>query len=204
MKHVGSQLKKKTIYCVSRCYMVFLDLSFAALAGSGEINRITFPTTRMRSAIHHKDRARRFIFLFRGALTIMRLTFAYLVSFFAYSNAFAVSQGPVFAQRSLALSMASSPPAMKKADFVAAVAEKTGLSKKDADTLLGAVLETIQETVNEGNKLTLPGFGSFQLKTRAARKGRNPQTGEEIQIKESKNPSFTPAKPWKDTINGRK
>jgi len=89
----------------------------------------------------------------------------------------------------------------RKADFVASVAEKTGLSKKDSEAALTAVLDTLQEQVGAGKRVNLPGFGTFTLRERAARKGRNPRTGEDLQIAASKSPGFSAAKAWKDAIN---
>lgn len=94
--------------------------------------------------------------------------------------------------------------AFKKADFVAAVSEKTGLNKKDSEEAMQAVLEVIQEQVGNNKKVALAGFGTFTMKDRSARKGRNPQTGEEMQIKASKAPGFSVAKAWKEAINGKK
>jgi DNA-binding protein HU-beta len=91
----------------------------------------------------------------------------------------------------------------RKTDFIAAVAEKTGMNKKESEKALKTVLEIVQEQVNAGKRVNLAGFGTFTVKERAARKGRNPQTGEELQIAASKSPGFTPAKAWKDSINGR-
>jgi DNA-binding protein HU-beta len=91
----------------------------------------------------------------------------------------------------------------RKADFIAAVAEKTGMNKKESEDALKAVLDVVQEQVGAGKRVNLAGFGTFTLKERAARKGRNPQTGEELQIAASKSPGFSPAKAWKDAINGR-
>lgn len=90
----------------------------------------------------------------------------------------------------------------KKADFIAAVAERTGMNKKDSEKALKAVLDVVQEQVGFGKRVSLAGFGTFTLKERAARKGRNPQTGEELQIAASKSPGFTPAKAWKEAVNG--
>jgi DNA-binding protein HU-beta len=95
------------------------------------------------------------------------------------------------------------PETFKKADFVTALAEQTGQTKKESEGTLQAVLDILQAQVSEGKKVTLPGFGSFVLKSRAARKGRNPQTGEEMQIAASKSPGFTPSKAWKDMVNGK-
>lgn len=91
----------------------------------------------------------------------------------------------------------------RKAEFIAAVALKTGMNKKDSETALKAVLDVVQEQVGSGKRVNLAGFGTFTLKQRAARKGRNPQTGEELQIAASKSPGFSPAKAWKDAVNNR-
>ena len=71
---------------------------------------------------------------------------------------------------------------MNKADLVSALAEKTGATKKAAEASLDALTETITDALKKGEKITLVGFGSFEVKKRAARKGRNPQTGKEIKI----------------------
>mmetsp|Transcript_29095 Transcript_29095/g.66688 ORF Transcript_29095/g.66688 Transcript_29095/m.66688 type:complete len:145 (-) Transcript_29095:68-502(-) len=89
----------------------------------------------------------------------------------------------------------------RKPDFVASVAEKTGWTKKESEAALAAVLETIQEEVAAGKKIQLLGFGNFKLNHRKGRKGRNPRTGEEIQIKASNTPSFTASKAFKDMVN---
>jgi DNA-binding protein HU-beta len=91
----------------------------------------------------------------------------------------------------------------KKADFIAAVSAKTGFNKKQSEAALQAVLDVVQEQVSMGKRVNLGGFGTFTLKERAARKGRNPQTGEELQIAASKSPGFSAAKAWKDTVNGK-
>ena len=91
----------------------------------------------------------------------------------------------------------------RKADFITSVAEKTGMSKKESEEALKAVLDTLQEQVGAGKRVNLPGFGTFTLRQRAARKGRNPRTGEELQIAASKSPAFSAAKAWKDAINGK-
>lgn len=100
-------------------------------------------------------------------------------------------------------SAAKAVDTFKKADFVAAVSERTGMTKKDSEVAIQAVLETVMEEVGAGKRVNLAGFGAFTLKDRAARKGRNPQTGEEIDIAASKAPGFTAAKAWKDIVNGR-
>ena len=91
----------------------------------------------------------------------------------------------------------------RKADFISEISEKTGLSKKASEEALKAVLETLQEQVGAGKRVNLPGFGTFTLRSRAARKGRNPRTGEDLQIAASKSPGFSAAKAWKDAINGK-
>ena len=90
---------------------------------------------------------------------------------------------------------------MNKTELVANVAEKAGLSKKDAEKALGAVIESIEEALVEGDKIQLIGFGTFEVKDRAARTGRNPQTGKEIKIAASKNPVFKAGKALKDAVN---
>lgn len=90
---------------------------------------------------------------------------------------------------------------VRKGDLVAFVSEQTGLSKKVSEDVLGAVLQGIQVAVNEGKKVSLPSFGVFTPKLRSARKGRNPKTGEEIQIAASISPGFTAAKAWKESLN---
>ncbi len=80
---------------------------------------------------------------------------------------------------------------MTKKELIAAVSEKTGLKKKDAEAAVAAVLSTVTETLAAGNKVQLIGFGTFEVKKRAAREGRNPFTGKKIKIKASKRPVFT-------------
>ena len=90
---------------------------------------------------------------------------------------------------------------MNKADLVAALAEKTGASKKCAEESLNAMVEVIKETLVKGDKVQLVGFGSFEVRTRAARKGKNPQTGAEMKIPACKAPSFKAGKALKDIVN---
>ena len=89
---------------------------------------------------------------------------------------------------------------MNKAELIAAVAEKTGLSKKDTEAVVSASLEVITESLAQGEKVQLVGFGSFETKARAARIGRNPRTKEEIKIPASKLPVFKAGKALKDTV----
>lgn len=79
---------------------------------------------------------------------------------------------------------------MNKTTFVAAVAEKAGLTQKQADAALNGVLDTIIEELKKGEKVQLTGFGTFEVRERAAREGRNPATGESIKIPASKVPAF--------------
>ncbi len=90
---------------------------------------------------------------------------------------------------------------MNKSELVDKMAEKSGLSKKDSDKALNAMLESVEEALTGGDKVQLIGFGSFEVKQRAARKGRNPQTMEEINIPESKAPVFKAGKDLKEMIN---
>ena len=89
---------------------------------------------------------------------------------------------------------------MNKAELIQAVAAKSGLSKKDAEVALAAVIDSVTEALKAGDKVSLVGFGTFAVKARAARTGKNPQTGEEIQIAASKVPAFTAGKAFKDAI----
>ena len=89
---------------------------------------------------------------------------------------------------------------MNKTELIAAVAEKADLSKKDAEAALTATVDAITEALTQGEKVQLVGFGSFEVKTRAARVGRNPRTGEEIPISEAKLPVFKAGKALKDAV----
>jgi DNA-binding protein HU-beta len=89
---------------------------------------------------------------------------------------------------------------MNKTELVAKVAEATELTKKDAAKAVDAVLDAIAGALKAGEKVQLIGFGNFEVRERAARKGRNPQTGKEIQISASKVPAFKPGKQLKDSI----
>ena len=90
---------------------------------------------------------------------------------------------------------------MNKSDLIAAIAAKTGSTKKDAEASLNAFVEAVTETLVKGDKVQLVGFGSFEVRKRAARKGRNPQTKEEIKIPASKAPVFKAGKALKDLVN---
>ena len=89
---------------------------------------------------------------------------------------------------------------MNKAELIAAVAEKTDLSKKDADKAVNAAVEAITEALKKGDKVQIVGFGAFEVKERAARIGRNPQTKKEIEIPASKIPQFKAGKALKDAV----
>ena len=89
---------------------------------------------------------------------------------------------------------------MNKTELINAVAEATDLSKKDAGKAVDAVFDTILNTLAKGEKVQLIGFGNFEVRHRAARKGRNPQTGEEIEIPASKVPAFKPGKALKEAV----
>ncbi len=90
---------------------------------------------------------------------------------------------------------------MNKSELIARVAEVTELPKKDVTRVVDAVFQTISETLQKGEKVQLVGFGNFEVRERSARKGRNPQTGEEIEIPASKVPAFKPGKALKEGIN---
>jgi DNA-binding protein HU-beta len=90
---------------------------------------------------------------------------------------------------------------MNKAELIDAVASSADLSRASATQAVDAVVDTITERLRKGDSVTLVGFGTFEVRARAARTGRNPQTGEEIQIKASKAPAFKAGKALKDAVN---
>lgn len=90
---------------------------------------------------------------------------------------------------------------MNKAELIDAVADAADLSKSSATRAVDAVLDTVTGTLQKGDSVTLVGFGTFEVRERAARAGRNPQTGETIQIKASKAPAFKAGKAFKDAVN---
>lgn len=90
---------------------------------------------------------------------------------------------------------------MNKTELVSSVAEKTELTKKDAEKAVNAVFASIEEALAKGDKVALVGFGTFEVRERAARKGRNPQTGEEITIAAAKVPAFKAGKALKDAVS---
>lgn len=90
---------------------------------------------------------------------------------------------------------------MNKQELVSAIAEKAGLTKADADKAVNAFVETVKDTMTKGDSLQLIGFGTFSVSERAARTGRNPQTGKEIQIAAKKVAKFKPGKALDEAIN---
>ena len=90
---------------------------------------------------------------------------------------------------------------MNKTELVAAMADKAGISKKDAEASLKAFTEVVAEELKKGEKIQLVGFGTFEVSKRAARTGRNPQTGAEMSIPASNAPKFKAGKALKDSIN---
>ncbi|MCA0171221.1 HU family DNA-binding protein [Bacillus sp. RAR_GA_16] len=89
---------------------------------------------------------------------------------------------------------------MNKAELLTTVAERAEMSKKDTARVVDTLMDTIAEALAKGEKVQLVGFGNFEVRERSARKGRNPQTGEEIQIQASKTPAFKPGKALKEKV----
>ena len=89
---------------------------------------------------------------------------------------------------------------MNKTELIAAVAEKAGLTKKDAERVINATFETITESLVKGDKVQVSGFGIFEVKNREARTGRNPRTKETIQIPATRLPAFKASKTLKDSV----
>ena len=90
---------------------------------------------------------------------------------------------------------------MNKTELVAAIAEKSGLTKKDAEKALAAFTESVEDALKKGDKVQLVGFGTFEVKNRAARTGINPQTKKPVKIAASKAPAFKAGKAFKDALN---
>ena len=90
---------------------------------------------------------------------------------------------------------------MNKSDLIDAVAGDADVSKAEAARVVDAVIDSITRALKKGDTVTLVGFGTFQVRERAARSGRNPKTGDTIQIKASKNPAFKAGKALKDAVN---
>ncbi|HHX93276.1 MAG TPA: HU family DNA-binding protein [Clostridiales bacterium] len=94
---------------------------------------------------------------------------------------------------------------MNKAELIAAIAEKTELTKKDTELTVNAFVETVQEALKKGDKVQMIGFGTFEVRDRKARMGRNPQKpGEVVKIAASKAPVFKAGKAFKDAVNTKK
>ena len=91
---------------------------------------------------------------------------------------------------------------MNKGELVDAIAQKTDVTKKQADAIVTAMVETIIEGVAAGDKIGLVGFGNFEVRNRQAREGRNPKTGEKMQIAASRIPAFAPGKAFKQRVAG--
>ena len=89
---------------------------------------------------------------------------------------------------------------MNKTDIIAAVAEKTGMTKKDAERVINATFETVAASLVKGEKVSISGFGIFEVKAREARVGRNPRTKETIQIPATRLPAFKASKALKDAV----
>lgn len=89
---------------------------------------------------------------------------------------------------------------MNKAELIATMAETSGVSKKDTEQVLNAFIATVQKTLKQDGKVQIPGFGSFEVRERAARSGRNPLTGKAIEIAAAKVPAFKAGKGLKDAI----
>ncbi len=90
---------------------------------------------------------------------------------------------------------------MNKTELVAAIAEEAGITKKDAEKAVKAFTEVVTKALKKGDKVQLVGFGTFEVVKRAAREGRNPQTGKTMKIKASKAPKFKAGKDMKDSLN---
>ena len=92
---------------------------------------------------------------------------------------------------------------MNKEELVQEISKKAKVTQKEASEVLGKLVETIQKTVSKGGKVTLVGFGTFESRKRAARMGRNPQTGKEIKIPAKTVPAFSAGKKFKTIVNGK-
>lgn len=89
---------------------------------------------------------------------------------------------------------------MNKSGLIAAIAEKTDLTKKDTEKVLAAFIETVEDALKNGDKVQLVGFGTFEVRERAAREGQNPATGEKIHIAATKVPAFKAGQAFKDIV----
>lgn len=91
---------------------------------------------------------------------------------------------------------------MTKPELINAIAAKTGMKKKDADSAVNAMLDTVMETLRKKQNVSLVGFGTFDVRTRRARTGRNPRTGEQIRIPETRVPVFRPGRRLREAVGG--
>ncbi len=92
---------------------------------------------------------------------------------------------------------------MNKQELISAIAENANLTKKDAEAALAAFIGVVEDTLKKGDKVQLVGFGSFEVRERAARTGRNPHSGEEMKIEAAKVPAFKAGRSLKDLVNGK-
>ncbi len=92
---------------------------------------------------------------------------------------------------------------MNKAELVSTIAAQAGVTQKTADLILSTILDVVVEQVAEGEKISLVGFGTFERRDRAAREGRNPQTGATMKIEATQVPAFTPGKGFKAAVSGK-
>ncbi len=92
---------------------------------------------------------------------------------------------------------------MNKSELIEAIANEANLSKKDAEAAVNAYTTVVTNALKDGDKITLVGFGTYEVRERAAREGKNPQTGEAIKIAAAKVPAFKPGKGLKDIVNGK-
>ncbi|MDO5310298.1 MAG: HU family DNA-binding protein [Clostridia bacterium] len=92
---------------------------------------------------------------------------------------------------------------MNKQELISAIAENANLTKKDAEAALTAFIGAVEDALKKGDKVQLVGFGSFEVRERAARTGRNPQSGEEMKIEAAKVPAFKAGRGLKDLVNGK-
>jgi DNA-binding protein HU-beta len=90
---------------------------------------------------------------------------------------------------------------VNKSELIASIAEKSGMTKKDAEKALNGFIESVEDALGKEDKVQLVGFGTFEVRVREARKGRNPQTGQEIDIPAAKVPAFKAGKSLKDKLN---
>jgi DNA-binding protein HU-beta len=104
----------------------------------------------------------------------------------------------------MTMSFISSEAFMNKGELVDAIAERASVTKKEADAIVSAMVETIMDTLASGEKVTLVGFGTFEVRDRAAREGRNPKTGETLKIPATKVPAFSAGKLFKDQVSSSK